>query len=94
MEFQGGSNNRLSLSDSDLTTVDNASQDSERVFDTSIILTAEPDTLLEEDNYPALVDIEILLIVFFSGTVHQVTSRGLLQILIQGEVCTTVSLVF
>lgn len=80
LEFQGGSNNRLLFSDTNLVSIGN-----DRVFDASINLVAELSEEFEEHEYPVQLEVDILLIAFFNGTAQQVTSRGLVYIEIQGE---------
>ena len=76
-DFEGGSNNRIGISLSDLVTIGN-----ERVFDTQINLVADPATEFAEDDYPVELDIEIQYIVLFAtNEALQVTSRGLGRIL-------------
>ena len=85
LEFQGGMDNTISITESDLTTIGNM-----RVYDTSINLVAEPGTEFMEDEYPVELDIEILFVVHVlleSGEtqVTHVISSGVGHILEAGE---------
>ena len=72
-DFEGGSNNRIDISLSDLETFGN-----ERVFDTQINLVEDPATEFDEADYPVELDIEIQFIVLFAtNEALQVTSKGL-----------------
>lgn len=72
-DFEGGSNNRIGISLSDLVTIGN-----DRVFDTQINLVADPATEFDEDDYPVELDIDIQFVVLFAtNEALQVTSRGL-----------------
>ena len=72
-DFEGGSNNRIGISLSDLVTIGN-----ERVFDTQINLVDDPASEFDEDDYPVELDIDIQFVVLFAtNEALQVTSRGL-----------------
>ena len=77
-EFEGSSDNPITISPGDLQTVGSA-----QVFDTSINLVADPVTVFtDESAYPLDVDLTISLVVFFlgSGTAEN-NSIGLVHIL-------------
>ena len=76
-DFEGGSNNRIGISLSDLVTIGN-----EKVFNTTINLVDDPATEFDEDDYPVELDIEIQFVVLFAtNEALQVTSKGLGRIL-------------
>ena len=60
-EFEGSSDNPITISSGDLQTVGN-----DRIFDTSINLAADPATEFpDEDDYPVELDLTIILVVLF-----------------------------
>ena len=60
-EFEGSSDNPITISSGDLQTVGN-----DRIFDTSINLAADPATEFpDEDDYPVELDLAIVLAVLF-----------------------------
>ena len=61
-EFEGSSNNPITISSGDLQTVGN-----DRIFDTSINLVADPATQFpDEDDYPVELDLTITVGVLFA----------------------------
>ena len=71
-EFEGGINERITKSDSELVYIG-----SKRVVDAVINLVADPSMLFETENYPIQLGFDILLIVFLPGEAIQAISRGL-----------------
>ena len=81
LEFEGGVNDRITVTESDLATIDEV-----KVFDTSITLVAEPGTDFE---YPVELGIDIQLVVLTGvGVIEQVVSSGIGYILeAPGQCC-------
>ena len=77
-EFEGSSNNPITISPGDLQTVG-----SDRIFDTSINLVADPDTEFPDAvDYPVQLDLTIILVVLFDDfSTVEVISHGLGYIL-------------
>ena len=78
-EFEGSSDNPITISSGDLQTLGN-----ERIFYTSINLVADPDTQFpDDDDYPVELHLTIALVVLFSPdfTTAEFISEGLGYIL-------------
>ena len=76
LEFEGGVNDRITVTESDLATIDEV-----KVFDTSINLVAEPGTDFE---YPVELGIDIQLVVLTGVEVtEQVVSSGIGYIILE-----------
>ena len=78
-EFDGSSNNPITISSGDLQTIGNG-----RIFDTSINLVTDPATQFPDaEDYPVELDLTISLVVLFSPdfTTVEFNSEGLGYIL-------------